>query len=318
MSVLWTEKYRPKTPEELEAPPHIKRFLKHAIANGHPHLLLYGPPGTGKTTFATMLNPTLTLNASDERGIEVVRNKIKKVANTLAKQVIVLDECENLSKDAQTCLRRVMEDFHNTTFIFCTNYYTRIINPLKSRLLKFKFVAHDSKVLTEIADREGLGNEKDFYKNLFTKCNGDLRRCINVMQGMNPLLEPLDNQNENTPNNNQLKTADFEEQNPTISKINNHITSDFLDDFIGRVPTPLMHSFKSMGISNYRELVSSFIGAGYSVLQLIHQLVEHITGTETQKSLFSLLLSECEGYCTSGCSDELVLAHLCLGKIKIY
>jgi DNA polymerase III delta prime subunit len=103
---LWTEKYRPKTIEELDCSSFLKKFLQNATVNGFPHLLLYGPPGTGKTTFASLLNPTFELNASDDRGIEIIRNKIKKVANTVSKQVIVLDECENLTKDSQTCLRR--------------------------------------------------------------------------------------------------------------------------------------------------------------------------------------------------------------------
>lgn len=115
-SALWTEKYRPKTVEDLDCEPHIRKFLENSIKNGFPHLLLYGPPGTGKTTFASLLKPTFQLNASDDRGIDTIRNKIKMLANTVSKQVIVLDECENLTRDSQTCLRRLSK--YNIYFLY--------------------------------------------------------------------------------------------------------------------------------------------------------------------------------------------------------
>lgn len=295
-NLLWTEKYRPRLYQDLEAADYLKRFLAHSIENGHPHLLLYGPPGTGKTTFAQMLNPTIVLNASDERGIDVIRNKIKKVANTLRKEVIFLDECENLSRDAQTCLRRIMEDYKNTSFIFATNYYNRIINPLKSRLLKLKFSGVKSNILNKIAENEKLNLNSEFCKTLFKKCKGDLRRCINVMQGIRPLCKSIES-NENA----KIELTDAE-----------------LDYFIGRIPNELVDIFYETNKSNYEHFVQAFIDDGYSTLQLIQQLAEVIEGNEREKSFFSILLAECEGYSINGCSDELVLRSLILNRISIY
>lgn len=276
---LWTEKYRPKTAEELDCSPHLKKFLQHAIREGFPHLLLYGPPGTGKTTFASLLRPTFQLNASDDRGIDVVRNQIKKMANTVARQVIVLDECENLTRDSQTCLRRILEDYPNTTFIFCTNYYSKIIDPLKSRLLKLKFVVKESKTLERVGRMEGVDVD---YSDLLRRCNGDLRRCLNVLQGIKP-----------------LKSYD-------------------MDDIVGTVKKESIDNFKSLDPKSSREFVKGFICSGLSVLQLIAQLSQGLYGTDRQKCELAKVLSDCEAKCVNGCADEIVLTFLCLSCISIY
>lgn len=280
MNCLWTEKYRPKTQNDLQVPEHIKRFLENANKNGFPHLLLYGPPGTGKTTFAMLLKPTLILNASDDRGIDIIRNKVKKVANTAARQIILLDECENLTKDAQTCLRRILEDFHNTTFIFSTNYINKIIAPLKSRLLKIKFLARDSTALEKIGNTENMERNKIFYNDLLKKCDGDLRRSINVLQGINPL---------NNPN---------------------------VDEMIGRIPEDVVKGFWEA--KDPYEFAREFVFESYSTLQLIKQLSESLRGSDFQKAKFSKSLSELEAMSVKGCSDELIVITLCMKKIKIF
>ncbi|KAI5148845.1 replication factor C subunit 2/4 [Enteropsectra breve] len=289
-SSLWTEKYRPQKSKDLNCPEHIRRFLEDALANGFPHLLLYGPPGTGKTSFAQLLSPTLTLNASDERGIDVIRNKIKKRANTVSKQVIVLDECENLTRDAQTCLRRVLEDFPNTRFVFCTNYYNRIIGPLKSRLLKFKFTLQQHGALEKIGESEGLAYPSEFYSYIFKRCNGDMRRSINVMQGLAPLNPPFSISGDNF----------------------------IIDDFIGMIPDKIIREFMEIRRVNLKEFCKMFLDASYSCLQLIQQLSESLWGSSKQMAQFSLVLSELEGKCINGCSDEFVLYNVCFGKIEIY
>lgn len=276
---LWTEKYRPKSVEDLDCSPHLKRFLQHALREGFPHLLLYGPPGTGKTTFASLLRPTLQLNASDDRGIDTVRNLIKRVANTVARQIIVLDECENLTKDSQTCLRRILEDYPNTTFIFCTNYYSRIIDPLKSRLLKLRFSVGESKVVERVGKMEGVDLD---YSGLLARCNGDLRRCLNVLQGVKP-----------------LRAYD-------------------IDDIVGTIRRARIDSFMSLGPGNYREFVGDFVRSGLSVQQLVHQLSQDLRGVDVQRCEFARVLSDCEAKCANGCSDEIVLTFLCLSYVSIY
>lgn len=278
---LWTEKYRPKTIEELDCSSFLKKFLQNATVNGFPHLLLYGPPGTGKTTFASLLNPTFELNASDDRGIEIIRNKIKKVANTVSKQVIVLDECENLTKDSQTCLRRILEDFPNTRFIFCTNYYSRIIDPLKSRLLKLKFNLKESKALERIGSSEQMKYDKKFYQELLRKCNFDLRKCLNILQGIKP-----------------LKKFD-------------------LDEVIGILKNEIIDQFKTIDFSNYRNFIKMFLFQGYNFMQLLMQLTNNISGTDLQRAEMARILAECEGKSINGCSDEICLEYLCLNYISI-
>lgn len=278
---LWTEKYRPKSIDDVDCDAHIKKFVENATANGFPHLLFYGPPGTGKTTVAQLFNPTFQLNASDDRGIDTIRNQIKKIANTLKRQVIVLDECENLTKDSQTCLRRILEDYPNTSFIFCTNYYSKIIDPLKSRLLKIKFTLKESKALEIIGRKENMCID---YPELFRKCNGDLRKCLNVMQGVKPLKE-------------------YD-----------------LDDVVGVIKDHVIRDFLKLNNGNYKNFIKIFIDQCFSPLQLIHQLsktIDREIGNDRNKCEFFRILSDAELKCINGCSDELVLSFICLNYISI-
>lgn len=282
-SRLWTEKYRPKSVDEFDCPPFLKSFLNNALESGFPNLLLYGPPGTGKTTFASLLNPTLELNASDDRGIDIIRNKVKKMANTVTPQVILLDECENLTRDAQTCLRRIIEDYPNTRFIFCTNYYSKIIDPLKSRLLKIRFTLKESKALEVIGRAEGMQHSSSFYTELFKKCDKDLRRCVNVLQGIKP-LEKFD-----------------------------------IDDIVGMIPKDVVESVFRLDFSTYLDFVDMLIFQGYSVEQFIKQVSEMLSEaglTDMQRCEIVRVLSEAEAKTVTGCSDELVLMFVCLNVIS--
>lgn len=283
MNRLWTEKYRPKSEKEFEGQPHIKRLLESSLMNNHPNLLLYGPPGTGKTTFAHLISTNkLELNASDERGIAVIRDKIKGYARTLLdNKTVILDECENLTDDAQHCLRRIIEDSRNTRFIFITNYLSRIISPLVSRLVKVKFKVGSNALLEEIGKKEGLLLDHKEYEKIFRYCNYDLRRSINVLQGIAPLEGDV-----------------------------------VIEDIVGIVP---IEGFKKIKANDYKKFIEEFIQKGYSVLQLIHQLADTtLGGTDEQKSRFSVELSKMEEKSTLGCSDELVLTKLCLLKIRLY
>lgn len=295
-STLWTEKYRPNSVEDLDCSEYLKKFLETAKKDGFPHLLLYGPPGTGKTTFAGLLNPTYELNASDDRGIDTIRNKIKMVANTVSQQVILMDECENLTKDSQTCLRRILEDYPNTRFIFCTNYISKIINPLKSRLLKFKFVLKDCTSLEKIGRKEGFEFDSAFYTDLFKKCNRDLRKSLNILQAIKPI-------------NKEIKSG-LECKNSSIQNLT-------VDDFIGYVPESVVSSFFQVKESAYKCFVQSFLYNSYNLSQFLYQLTS-VKGTDKQKAEFSKILAECESKSVSGCGDEFILEFLCLNYISIY
>lgn len=285
MSKLWTEKYRPKDANTFECQPYLKQFLKTSVSQ---HLLLYGPPGTGKTTFAHLISSKdrLELNASDERGISVVRNKIKVYASGINKQkTIILDECDNLTNDAQQCLRRVIEDFSESTrFIFITNYLSKIIGPLKSRLLKIKFEckSENYKYLEIVGNKEGLGKERDFYKDLFVKCGYDLRKSLNMLQGMSPFIKDINN----------------------------------FDDFIGVVPKNIIDRFLNIKMDNVDEFVSFFVWSGYSFLQFLYALTESIV-LEKDKLVFYQVLSSFEAKAINGCSTELMMSSLCYKKLEI-
>lgn len=292
MTVLWTEKYRPQNISTFESLPHIKNFLNMSSPNDFPNLLLYGPPGTGKTTFAHLLASTnkLELNASDERGINVIRDKIKSYSQTLKKnKTIILDECENLTEDAQHCLRRIIEDSVNTRFIFTTNYLSKVISPLKSRLVKLKFEIRFGNTLSKIGKAENLTYDEDFCKKLFYKCNCDLRRSINVLQALAPL-----------------------------QSINNNTKNDLIDDIIGIIPEEIFIKFKSITKNSYNSFINDFLFEGYSVIEFIHQLSDfEIFNKEILKAKFNLLLCEIEEKLIVGCSDEITLTKVCLYKISL-
>ncbi|VVB57237.1 Replication factor C small subunit [uncultured archaeon] len=200
----WTEKYRPHKLEEIIGQKEIVKSLSGFVKAGNmPHLLLAGPPGCGKTTATLALarelygeqvhECLLEMNASDERGIDVVRGKIKDFARTipLAKvpfKLIFLDEADSLTSDAQSALRRTMEMYVSATrFILGCNYSSKIIEPIQSRCSVFRFqpLAHeDMKAMVErIAHAEKLKIDEKGYEALFYVSEGDMRRLINALQG---------------------------------------------------------------------------------------------------------------------------------------
>ncbi|KAM0678305.1 replication factor C subunit 4 [Binucleata daphniae] len=285
MSTLWTEKYRPKDADTFECQPYLKQFLKTSTSQ---HLLLYGPPGTGKTTFAHLIatKEYLELNASDERGINIVRNKIKAYAAGINKQkTIILDECDSLTNDAQQCLRRVIEDFSGSTrFIFITNYLSKIIGPLKSRLLKIKFECkiENYKYLQNVGQKEGINKAEQFYNDLFVKCGYDLRKSLNILQGIAPFINEMQS----------------------------------LDDFIGIVPKEYINRFLKLNKTNIEEFVDEFVCSGYSFLQFLYSLGETLAYDKASLVLHQVL-SFYEAKAICGCSTELMMSALCYKKIQI-
>ncbi|MBS3176554.1 replication factor C small subunit [Candidatus Woesearchaeota archaeon] len=203
MSNLWTEKYRPRKFEDVKgqdvAITKIKAFVEQ---QNMPHLLFTGPAGVGKTSLALVVVKSLfkdqwhqnflELNASDERGIDVVRNKVKDFARTKAIgnvpfKIIYLDECDALTKEAQQALRRTMENYTSTCrFILSANYSSKIIDPIQSRCAVFRFKPlpkHDVVViLDKIAYEEGLTINNEAKEALYQVCEGDCRRMENILQ----------------------------------------------------------------------------------------------------------------------------------------
>jgi replication factor C small subunit len=202
-SEIWTEKYRPSKFEEVVGQREIIKRVKSLVqALNIPHLMFAGPAGTGKSTLALIIvkelfkqswkENYLELNASDERGIDVIRQKVKDFARTKAIEnvpfkVIFLDEADALTKEAQQALRRTMENYTNTCrFIMSCNYSSNIIDPIQSRCVIFRFKLLEKKdiaeVIKRIADNEKLKLSDDAFETLYESSEGDCRRAINLIQ----------------------------------------------------------------------------------------------------------------------------------------
>jgi replication factor C small subunit len=203
MDAIWIEKYRPKTLEDVVGQDEIiERLQAYVKTKNVPHLLFAGPAGVGKTTSALALARDIfadswrqnfnELNASDERGIGIIRGKIKNFARTapIGKpgfKIIFLDEADSLTTDAQAALRRTIERYtHICRFILSVNYSSKIIEPIQSRCAVFRFhpIKKDDvkKFLRKIASVEKLEITPDGLETIIFLSQGDLRKAINVLQ----------------------------------------------------------------------------------------------------------------------------------------
>ncbi|MEM4641186.1 MAG: replication factor C small subunit [Candidatus Pacearchaeota archaeon] len=209
---VWTEKYRPQDFDQFIGQPEIvKRAKAFVSAKNMPHLLFAGPAGSGKTTLALIIAKKLfkerwrenflELNASDERGIDVIRQKVKAFARTKAFtgpfKIIFLDEADALTPEAQQALRRTMEQFTETCrFILSCNYSSKIIEPIQSRCAIFRFKARSEKdvekLVLEIAKQEKLKISPKAIEALYEISQGDLRKVINVLQACASISKNID------------------------------------------------------------------------------------------------------------------------------
>ncbi|NP_001085526.1 replication factor C subunit 5 S homeolog [Xenopus laevis] len=203
----WVEKYRPQTLDELISHQDILSTIQRFISEDKlPHLLFYGPPGTGKTStilacakqlykdreFNSMV---LELNASDDRGIDIVRGPVLSFASTRTIfkkgfKLVILDEADAMTQDAQNALRRVIEKFtENTRFCLICNYLSKIIPALQSRCTRFRFGPLSSEMmiprLEHVVKEEHVDISPDGMKALVTLSNGDMRRSLNILQSTN-------------------------------------------------------------------------------------------------------------------------------------
>lgn len=199
---IWTEKYRPKTLGEVVGQEEITKRLESFVKNRSlPHCLFAGPAGVGKTTCALAIahelfgthwkSNFLELNASDERGIDTIRVKVKDFARTMPLsglfKIVYLDEADSLTKDAQHALRRTMENYSATCrFILACNYSSRIILPIQSRTAVFRFSPLKEEdiagFLKKIATAEKLSVDEKAYKSMVYLSEGDMRRAVNILQ----------------------------------------------------------------------------------------------------------------------------------------
>ena len=206
--ILWVEKYRPRSLDDIvnqeEVVGRLKQFVKE---KNMPHLLFAGPPGTGKTTAAHALahdlfgenyrQYVLELNASDERGINVIREKVKEFARSrtppgIPFKIILLDEADNMTADAQQALRRLMELYTaSTRFILIANYPSKIIDPIQSRCAFFRFTPLKKEDVVErlryIAENENVDYDLEALETIYEISEGDMRKAINILQAASAL-----------------------------------------------------------------------------------------------------------------------------------
>ena len=203
--IMWVEKYRPKKISEVVNQKEIKGSLQALLKNQQemPHLLFSGSAGVGKTTMAICISQeilgkkwkdyTLELNASDERGIGMVRERVKKFSrfagldSEIPFKIIILDEADEMTSDAQTALRRIIEDTAKfCRFILIANNISKIINPIQSRCAVFKFSQiNEKEIITQLKavlkKENGKADEKGL-KEIAEYAGGDLRHAINLLQ----------------------------------------------------------------------------------------------------------------------------------------
>lgn len=274
-------------------------------------MLFYGPPGTGKTSTILALAKSLfgpalyrsrilELNASDERGIGIVREKVKGFARAqlvqptgldaeyLAKhpcppfKIIILDEADSMTQDAQSALRRTMEQYSRITrFCLVCNYVTRIIEPLASRCSKFRFKALDNSAagtrLSQIAELEGLTLENGVVEKLITCGEGDLRRAITYLQSAAKLVGSQRANNANANANGGGGKDEDEEMTDEGSKV---ITIRTVEDIAGVIPEEVLDRLvqamqpKKIGssYSAVSAVITDIIADGWSATQLLIQV----------------------------------------------
>ncbi|KAF7489027.1 Replication factor C subunit 5 [Sarcoptes scabiei] len=216
--IHWVEKYRPECLEDLVSHKNIIETIEKFINEDRlPHLLFYGPPGTGKTSTILacakkLYNPNqmssmvLELNASDERGIGIVRGPIKTFASTKilfsqkSYKLIILDEADAMTQDAQNALRNIIEKHtENVRFCFICNYLNKIIPAIQSRCMKFRFAPlkfdQIKSRLDLIVKQESINITDDGIESLIELSNGDMRRVLNVLQSCSTAFDVVNSEN---------------------------------------------------------------------------------------------------------------------------
>jgi replication factor C small subunit len=264
----------------------IVKQLKAFEEKNMPHIMFAGPAGVGKSTLSLVLakeffkdtyrDNFLELNASDERGIDVIRNKVKDFARTRAIgevpfKIIFLDECDALTKEAQQALRRTMENYTaSTRFILSCNYSSKIIDPIQSRCTVYKFRPlneHDmEKIMKHIESEEKLKIKDDARIALFEICDGDCRKLENILQAASTLEKNITKE--------------------LIYSISNVVDPKLLKDI-------LQDAINNKFIKAKTELIKVMLDNGLSGIDIIKQIQKEIIALDVDVNKKILLIDKC-------------------------
>ncbi|GAB7363823.1 hypothetical protein MBLNU230_g4389t1 [Neophaeotheca triangularis] len=367
----WVEKYRPKSLDDVASQDHTVTVLRRTLqSNNLPHMLFYGPPGTGKTSTVLALakqlygpelikSRVLELNASDERGISIVREKVKDFARMQLSnppagpagveyrkkypcppyKIIVLDEADSMTQDAQSALRRTMETYSKITrFCLVCNYVTRIIDPLASRCSKFRFKSLDEgnagRRLGDIAKLEGVGMEEGVIETLLRCSEGDLRKAITFLQSAARLVGATQPQGGPEKKKRKRKVEDEEDEESgdamdvdgaAASAPSLPITVRSIEEIAGVIPpatietltTAMQPSTKGTTYGKVSKAVEDLVAEGWSATQLVTQLYEQVVLSDEatgdwQKSKIVMCFSETDKRLVDGSDEHLTILDLCL------
>ena len=306
-SAIWTEKYRPSTFDEVKGQKEIvKRIRAFVKQKNMPHVLFAGPPGVGKTTLSLVTvkelfgkawrDNFLELNASDERGIDVVRIKVKDFARTKALgnvpfKIIYLDECDALTKEAQQALRRTMERFTETCrFIMIANYSGKIIEPLQSRCAPFRFSymsqQDQNRYLRNIIEKENIKILDEGYDAIFEVSQGDLRRATNTIQAAASMGKEIDAQ--------------------TVYSVIGHANPEDVDTML---KTAMKGDFLAAR-KLLREMIMKYGVAGSDIIKQIHSAIFRSQLPDTWKVTLSEAVGEADFRMVQGADVEVQLSAL--------
>jgi nuclear protein localization family protein 4 len=332
---------RPKTLSEVTAQDNTIQILSRTLQSTNlPHMLFYGPPGTGKTSTILALakqlygpelikSRVLELNASDERGISIVRQKVKDFArqqlssapthNVMTEdkdspdgtkmvryrdkypcppfKIIVLDEADSMTQDAQSALRRTMETYSKMTrFCLVCNYVTRIIDPLASRCSKFRFKSLDQgnavKRVDDIAKLEGVSLDEGVSEELVRVADGDLRKAITFLQSAARLVGATQSQKDKSKKRKRAvddvgaKDEDDMELDTSAAPVASSVSLQAIAEIAGVIPNQTLatlsdslfptSSSKAIRFNEIARVVENMVAEGWSASQTVSQLYEKV------------------------------------------
>jgi replication factor C subunit 2/4 len=307
---LWVEKYRPNTLDDISAQTNVVSSLKNALKSKNiPHLIFFGPSGCGKTSTIIALAKELfgdkyneriiELNASDERGINVIRDKIKiyakqsinNIDNIPPWKIIILDEADTMTPDSQFALRRIIEQYSKITrFCIICNYHNKIIDPIISRcsLFRFKPIQNNDiiKKLQFICKQEKFECSNNLLQKIVSICRGDLRKAINLLQ-------------------------------KCYNSFGDKLNEELLDEISGVIPTEkfnqLIDYIKNKNTKMVDNIINNIILEGYSMvnqIMLFHNYILSMDISSENKSNILCKLAEIDQNLIKGCDEYIQFMKL--------